>query len=379
MIGVVAAASLVAAVSAGLVIAMARTVVTPPRRRKEDTAVLGVDLAKMTVTLSASADAALPGEYSFWFSPGAGHARLGEIVARSEGSITRRITGVDRGDLAVARRGRFNGWVYLSPADLGYPFEQVTISTPVGAAPAWLIPSDPSTERWAIHVHGRAVSRAETLRGVPVFRGAGYTSLVVSYRNDGDAPSSQDGKYALGDSEWHDVDSAIEFAVAHGARTIVLVGWSMGGATVLQAATRSALAGVVHGIVLESPVVDWASALDFQAKLAGLPAFIGTAARAVMGRSWGRFLTGQKTAIDFDRLDFVRRASRLSTPILILHSDDDGYVPSTASHALVRARPDIVTMETFAVARHTKLWNYDAARWNGTIALWLAGLAALDR
>ncbi|MCU1507048.1 MAG: alpha/beta fold hydrolase, partial [Microbacteriaceae bacterium] len=35
------------------------------------------------------------------------------------------------------------------------------------------------------------------------------------------------------------------------------------------------------------------------------------------------------------------------------------------------ARPDIVTLEAFTVARHTKLWNYDPDRWNRAIDGWL--------
>jgi uncharacterized protein len=46
-------------------------------------------------------------------------------------------------------------------------------------------------------------------------------------------------------------------------------------------------------------------------------------------------------------------------------------VPSDASHALAAARPDLVTMETFTVARHTKLWNYDETRWTTAIRDWV--------
>ena len=69
----------------------------------------------------------------------------------------------------------------------------------------------------------------------------------------------------------------------------------------------------------------------------------------------------------------MRRARELDVPILILHSDDDGFVPSTASRALAVARPDIVTYEAFEVARHTKLWNYDRDKWEGAISRWLDG------
>jgi alpha-beta hydrolase superfamily lysophospholipase len=367
---------LAAAAAFVLSVAMARTVVTPPRKRKEDTPILDVDLRHSTITLGPTADAILPGNYSFWFDSGAGLATLGEIVRRTHDSVTRRILRVERADLRRARTGRFNGWIYLSPGELGYEFEDVVIDTPVGPAPAWLIPSATGSDRWAIHVHGRAVARAETLRGVPVFRDAGYNSLVVSYRNDGEAPASPDGKYSLGDTEWLDVQAALAYAIDRGATSVVLVGWSMGGATALQLATRSSLARVIRGIVLESPVVDWSIALDFQAKLSRLPKPIGAAAKVIMGRAWGRVLTGQHEPIDLERLDLVRGAAALTTPILILHSDDDGYVPSTASHALAEARPDIVTMETFAGARHTKLWNYDPERWNAAIASWLERLNA---
>jgi pimeloyl-ACP methyl ester carboxylesterase len=148
----------------------------------------------------------------------------------------------------------------------------------------------------------------------------------------------------------------------------------MGGATVLQAAMRSRLAGVVRGLVLDSPVVDWADTFKFQARLLRLPGFIGSAAFAVVGRNWSKWVTGQDRPIDLAHLDIVRNEAKLTLPVLLLHSDDDGYVPSDASHALAAARPDIVTMETFSVARHTKLWNYEPERWNRAIAQWLAAL-----
>ncbi|MGI0490157.1 hypothetical protein ACN4EK_32810, partial [Pantanalinema rosaneae CENA516] len=52
------------------------------------------------------------------------------------------------------------------------------------------------------------------------------------------------------------------------------------------------------------------------------------------------------------------------------------YVPSDGSVALARARPDVVTLEHFAHARHTKLWNYDRARWERAIATWLRSVDA---
>lgn len=365
-------AAIAVATVAGVTLLVARTVVTPPKRRPEDTRILSVDAAGDLVTLSSTAASRLPGEYSLFFADGAGHARVGDIVAETPDSIIRRLLGVDGGDLARARRGRFSGWFYTGPAELGFPFEDVEIETEFGPAPAWLVPADVPTTRWVIEVHGRAVRREETLRAVPVFRAAGYNSLLVSYRNDGDAPASLDGRYGLGDTEWHDVESAIRFAVDHGATDVVLMGWSMGGATVLQTVTRSELAGVVRGIVLDSPVIDWVTALRFQGELLGLPNPIRSGVIALLGMKWAGRLTGQHAPIDLPRLDFVGRSADLHLPILLMHSDDDGFIPATASLALAAARPDIVTYERFTVAGHTKLWNFDRDRWNDAIARWLA-------
>lgn len=376
--GVIGALSLVGAAAvatAALSVIVARKVIVPPSRREEDVAIRSVDLDAGLIVLDATADSRLRGEYSFWFTRESGHARIGEIVATTSTTVTRRILGVDQGDLAAAKRGRLTGWFYLTPDDLGVPFENVAIATPLGDAPAWLVPpSRDSTEKWAIHVHGRAVRRPETLRAVPIFREAGFTSLVVSYRNDGEAPRSGDFRYALGDREWLDVDAAMRYAVSHGAREIVLVGWSMGGATVLQALTRSTQSERVAGVILESPVVDWIAALDFQVKVRRLPVFVRSFVILLFKHRWGRFFTGLAEPLDIDRLDFVTRATELDRPVLILHSDDDGFVPSTASRALAVARPDIVSYEAFDTARHTKLWNYDRERWEGAIRTWIAKL-----
>ena len=375
--GFVVAGSALALVGAAGVLSavMAKTIVTPPAKREDDTRVFAVDLSAATITLQRHRDSVLRGDYSFFFSAGTGHARVGEIVARTARTVTRRILNLDYGDLAAARHGRLSGWLYTGPGDLGFEWSDVTVPTPLGPAPAWLIPADaalPSTH-WVIQVHGRAVRREEALRAVPVFRAAGYTSLLVSYRNDGDAPASPDGRYGLGDTEWPDVAAAIDYAAAEGATSIVLMGWSMGGAVVLQALTRCKFAALISGIVLESPVIDW-DVVSAQAIDRRLPRPIARGAVLLMGSRWGAGFTGQAAPIDFGRLDFVARARDLQRPILLMHSDDDGFVPAAGSRRLAGRRPDIVTFVAFSEARHTKLWNYDPVRWNAEITAWLAAL-----
>ena len=171
-------------------------------------------------------------------------------------------------------------------------------------------------------------------------------------------------------TEWRDVDAAIGYARRHGAKRVILMGWSMGGAIALQTVERSANRGLLAGAILESPVVDWRSVLGYQARANRIPRQVGDLALAALENEWSARAAGTE-AISFDSLDMVAHAESLRVPVLILHSDDDGFVPADASHRLAQARPDLVTIDAFAVARHTKLWNYDQARWEQAIRDWL--------
>jgi pimeloyl-ACP methyl ester carboxylesterase len=377
LVSAVGALVIAGAVAVALTTHVARLVVTPPRRRDEDIRILASTNSTITLsatTLSASADIRTAGRYGFWFSGDSGYARIGAQLSATATTVTRELLGVDFGDLHRAKRGRFSGWFYLGPSELGLPFEDVDITTPIGAAPAWLIPSTRDSSRWAIHTHGRGVTRAECLRGVPVFRDAGFTSLLISYRNDGVAPDSADRRYGLGGTEWRDLEAAIDFAVDHGAKSIVLVGWSMGGATTLQASMLSRHRELLLGIVLDSPVVDWVRVLHFQAAAMRLPLPIRRAVLAVLGSARGGLLTGQSEPLDFQSLNIVERAHELDVPTLLLHSSGDAYVPVDPSRALAALRPDLITFEEFSEARHARLWNYDQPRWEAAIATWLARL-----
>ena len=347
---------------------VARSIVTPAPR-SADTEILGIDRAAQTVTLSRTLDTSLPGRYGI-FTNGAGYVKLGAVLAQDDATVTRKLLSHIDEPTRVGPHASFSGWYFDEPDQLHLPFHEELIDTPVGLAPAWAFDAGRG-DTWAVLVHGRGTTRSETLRAVPVLHALGISSLVVSYRNDGEAPDSRTGRYGLGVTEWRDVDAAIAWARARGAERVLLMGWSMGGAVVLQTAVRSEQRELIAGILLESPVVDWRVVLDFHRRELGVPAFASHAAIGMLEREWTARVVRGGARIPFDELDMVARADELTAPVLILHSDDDGFVPSDASHALASARPDIVQLETFAVARHTKLWNYDETRWTTAIRDWL--------
>lgn len=348
---------------------MARRVVTPATR-VPDTRILALDTAAQTITLGRTPDTELPGRYGLFTSGTEDYIKLGSVLGEDATSVKRKLLTQIGAQTRISADAAFSGWYYDHPEELHLPFTSELIGSPVGPCPAWLFPAGEG-DVWVIQVHGRGTTRAECLRAVPVFHAIGITTLVVSYRNDGEAPRSRSGTYALGATEWRDVDAAVGFARRRGARRIVLMGWSMGGAIALQLELGSAHRDVLAGLILESPVVDWRVVLGYQAKLLHVPAAVTSLAIGALQTEWAAPMTGSGGAIPFDRLDAVSRAAELRHPILILHSDDDGFVPSDASHDLVVARPDLVEMQVFEVARHTKLWNYDQERWSDSIRGWL--------
>ncbi|MGX1703331.1 alpha/beta hydrolase family protein [Microbacterium sp. NPDC055357] len=363
---VAAAAAMLGAVAARV----ARLVVTPAPR-VADTRILSLDTAAQTITLERTPDTALPGRYGLFTADPAGYVKLGSVLSEDATSVTRKLLTHVGAGATPAAEAAFSGWYFERPDELHVPFTPELIGSTIGPCPAWLFPGGDG-DVWVIQIHGRGTTRSECLRAVPVFHALGITSLVVSYRNDGEAPRSRSGTYALGATEWRDIDVAIGFARRRGAKRVILMGWSMGGAVALQASLTSAHRDIIAGLVLESPVIDWRVVLAYQARLQRIPSAVAGLALEALGHEWATPVTRTGSAIPFDRLDVVARAAELRHPILILHSDDDGFVPSDASHDLLVARPDLVELEVFDVARHAKLWNYDQERWSTRIRAWLA-------
>jgi alpha-beta hydrolase superfamily lysophospholipase len=355
-------------VLAFIVLRVARRVVTPVRG-STDAEIIAVDTGAQTIELGRTLDTELPGRYGLFTTGTYGYVKLGAVLSADATSVRRKLLTQIEPGAQVDRAARFSGWYYSSPSELHLPSQNVLIGSPAGPCPAWFFPAESST--WVIQVHGRGATRAECLRAVPVLRAAGLPSLVVSYRNDGEAPRSRGGAYSLGAAEWRDVDAAIAYALRHGAERVLLMGWSMGGAVALQTAVNSGNRDRIAGMILESPVVDWRTVLRFQANKAGMHAPLPDLAMGALSVPFTARMSGAEDAIHFDRLDMVSRAEELAVPILILHSEDDGFVPADASHALAEARPDLVTMPRFTVARHTKIWNYDQAGWSTAITDWL--------
>ena len=245
----------------------------------------------------------------------------------------------------VGGRASWSGIYYATPADAGLHARDITITTPAGRRPAWRIDGDPST--WAIHIHGLGSTRAGTLRGVLAATEAGYTSLVVTYRNTTEGTLVGTGRTTLGHTETADVDEAIGYAVRQGAQQIVLFGWSMGATIALQLAARPRHDGLIAALVLDSPVLDWTETIKANCARSGLPGVAGHLAVPWLTIGPLARLVGLPGRIPLRSFDWTVRAEELTAPTLILHGIHDDSVPIRHSQALRDSRPGLVSLEVF--------------------------------
>lgn len=312
------------------------------------------------VTLKRDRGTERVGTYGLAF-PG-GHAVVGEVTGGTASTVVRPLVRVDAGILAP-------GPVALDHVDVGDPrvacsldFTEVAVRSDVGEIPAWVVPAD--GDDWVVVVHGYGGRRASALSFLPMLHSLGLTAVVPAYRNDPDAPPSPDGRHHLGASEWRDVDAAIGYALHSGARNVVLFGWSMGGAIVLQAYSRSAHRERIAALVLDSPVVDWRSVLLHLGHRRHVPAPVVRLALTIVERRIG---------VDFDDLDWLRRSDELDVPVLVIHGDDDLTVPCAPSRSLAGLRPDLVELRIVAGAGHVGSWNVDPREYASSVESFLTG------
>jgi alpha-beta hydrolase superfamily lysophospholipase len=311
------------------------------------------------VVLERTDESRRPGVYGLgWLG---GRAIAGAVVREDEETVTRRLRAVD-GYLAPGMEVALDPNVYAGDPTLalGLPSSTVAIPDELGPMPAGLVPARSHT--WAIVVHGINSTPQTGLRVVPALHRAGLPTLLITYREDLGAPPSPDGFHHMGLTEWRDLGAAARYALAHGARRLVLVGYSMGGAIVSQFMQRSPLAPRVAGLVLDAPALDWQAILSFNATKMGFPSF------ASLPVEWA---IGARIDADWNSLDTLRHPEAFQLPILLFHGTEDDVVPISTSDDFAAELPRRITYYRVPRAGHTEAWNVDPALYERRLSAFL--------
>jgi uncharacterized protein len=320
------------------------------------------------VVLSRSAESLRPGIYELEWAHG--HATVGAVLSATHSTVTRRLSALS-GALEPHTEVAIDSRVYdgENPRQaFGLRFSEVAVRGELGAMPAWLVAGRTST--WAIVVHGINGNRDDGLRIVAALHRADLPTLLITYRDDVGAPRSPDGHHHMGLTEWRDLQAAARYALSHGAKHLVLVGYSMGGAIVAQFMERSSLTPSVSGVILDAPALDWKAILSFNASEMGLPSF---AADPV------EWMIDVRIKPNWDSLNALRHPRAFHLPVLLFHGLQDKLVPISTSDAFARELAGWVSYYRVPRAGHTEAWNVDPGLYEQRVEAFLGRVRGSER
>ncbi|HEU4846975.1 MAG TPA: alpha/beta fold hydrolase, partial [Rubrobacteraceae bacterium] len=161
--------------------------------------------------------------------------------------------------------------VERTPAYFGLRYREVEVRSSDGLRLSGWWVDGAGSSRAAVLVHGWGADRSSrhVLETAAVYEEAGYDVLVLDPRGHG---GSEGDRVTLGYREVRDVRGALSWLEKRGfdPERVVLHGWSMGGAAVIQAAPGTGVAAVVE----ESAYADLPPLLrERLPEVSGLPAF----------------------------------------------------------------------------------------------------------
>ncbi len=221
-----------------------------------------------------------------------------------------------------------------TPADAGLAYREVSFESTDGVPLAawWIPPTDGSSSRAAVLVHGWEGDKSDrhVIETAPIYVRAGYGVLLLDLRGNGASGSE---RRTLGYKETHDVRGALAWLEREGYEPegVVLHGWSMGAATVVRSAPGSGVAAVIG----EAGYADLPLILRKQLpESSGLPRLFNPvillAAKLLLGLDPWAVRPSEDAA----------RLREEGVPLFVIHSTADETVPFEHANLFVRAYPE---------------------------------------
>lgn len=214
---------------------------------------------------------------------------------------------------------------------LSLPFQTITLDTPLGPAEAWLVPAAGIEAGRAVYVHGIAGAREDGYRQLSILHEAGWSVLLITYRNDTGAPLAPEGSYGFGLTEWPDLEAAVTRMAPGDGDKVLVVAESMGGAILGQFLRQSPLAPRVQAVALDSPAISFAGVIDGLAARSGkpLPGLIAWTAKQILPFN---------TPLPLAQAEVAATYAAFPGPLFLAHGSADRIVPIGPSQALAATR-----------------------------------------
>ena len=209
-----------------------------------------------------------------------------------------------------------------------------------------------------IQCHGyRGCAVRDFCGGNPLAAEMGHNTLLIDQRAHGESGGRS---ITFGIRERLDILDWVDYATRElGAEKILLVGISMGGASVLMAGGEP-LPTAVLGIVADCPYSSPRDIISSVIRMMHLPPRLAYPLVATSARLFGHFSLSSCTALE--------AAARCPVPILLLHGEDDRLVPAEMSKRIAAAAGVMATLVTFPGADHGMSCMSDPDRYRAVVA-----------
>ena len=205
-----------------------------------------------------------------------------------------------------------------------------------------------------IQFHGyKSTALRDFCGGSKLAHKLGYNELLIDQRSHG---KSEGSAITFGIKERRDCLSWINYAINRFGRDkrIILSGLSMGAATVLMANDLD-LPDNVIGIISDCPYSSPKAIIKKVCKDMGYPPTIAFPFIAL-----GAFIFGHFNIYESSPIKAVEHAK---VPILLIHGDDDRFIPCGMSREIHCLRPDLIRFHTFPDAGHGISYLLDTKRY----------------
>lgn len=234
---------------------------------------------------------------------------------------------------------------------LDQSWEMVQVYSSYRDAPiaAMVLPVSGNSAGLAIFVHGITWTRYGMLKYMQPFIDRRWHVIAVDVAGHGDSPVGNKSVPAYGYHEKYDIDAVVDWARNRFGPVlpVILVGESMGAATVLQYGPIGAPLGTsseqwkIQAIIADCSYSSAADELDARLADTGIPPFIAKPVHTVVDALLYRFR-------GYHLADPSPKEAVLQTPlpILFIHGDADTYVPTRMSQDMADRRRSLTVGPT---------------------------------
>ena len=204
--------------------------------------------------------------------------------------------------------------------------------------------------------HGSAIR--DFCGGAQIALASGHNVLLIDQRAHG---ASSGSVISFGILERRDVLSWIEYGKSRLRPDVpvLIYGVSMGAATALMVSGMAELPSNVRGIVADCPFSAPEKIIRKVACDMHLPGALVSPFARLAARVFGGF--------DLAETDAVESVKRAKVPIMIIHGEDDRFVPCGMSREIHAANPELVTLHTFPDAGHGLSYIVDTPRYTRAV------------